>query len=793
MSSNVSFTGLASGLDTTSLIANLQRFNQARLNTLNQTVSTDKNQQTAFQGVQSRLQALETLASQLGQSQGSVFDNKTINSSDSSLVTAAAGTGAQTGVTSLKVLALAQANQIASQGFADSNSSISQGTFQISAGSQSATITIDSTNNTLSGLAQAINNAGIGVSASVVNTGSGDSQTQPFRLLLTSNTTGTASAIKITNNLGPDLNGAVQPNFSSSVIGPAVAASNFSGTSIVTANSGAGHYTGSANDTFTFTVLTGGTVGTSNGIQVGYTNVSGTKTGTLTLNSSDANTAKNVVDGVQVQFAAGSLTTGDQFSLNVFSPTIQAATNSQVQLGSGTGAIVVQNSSNTLTNLIPGVTLKLQSADPTKTVQLNVANDVASATTQITNLVNDYNDFASYLDQQTAYTPGSGTTGGTAGALNSVDAVRDLRSQVEASLLAIAPNAPSQANRLGALGITPDSNGQLKIDATQLNNVLSGNVPGVGFSDLKNLFGLQGQSSSAGVQFATGSAKTKVSTTPYQIHITQAATRAAITSASPLSTSTVIDGTNNSLTLSIDGKSSTITLSSGTYTPLGLAIELQIQINASLAKNGASATVSVANNHLEITSDRYGAASATNSLAGSALSALGFAGTEASSGTDVAGSFTVNGSTEAATGIGQILTGSSTNANTADLVVVVSLTPSQVAVGGTDSNLTVTRGLASTLDNSLKALLDPVFGSITLLNNQFTKSITDAHADVTAETAAMSTQKAALLSQFAALESVLSNLQAQGNLLTQLTNSGSTSSNSTSTRSFSPNLSSTSG
>ena len=407
MSSNISFTGIASGLDTASLVKNLLRFSQARITTLQNTVTTDQTQQTAFQNLQTKLQTLETQSASLAKSQGSVFDSKIATSSDSSILTAAAGTGASSGITSLRVLSLAQANQIASQGYSDANAAITQGTFQISAGSNSANITIDSTNNTLSGLVTAINSAGVGVTATVVNTGSSDPRTQPYRLVLTSNATGTANAIKITNNLAASSGTAVKPNFGSTEVGAAVTSTSFAGTSAVTSNAGAGNYTGTANDSFTFTVVNGGTVGTDSGIQVSYTNGSGSKTGTLTINPSDVGNSLSVVDGVQVNFGAGTLVNGDTFSVNVTSPTIQAATNSQIQLGSGDGAIVVQNSTNTISNLIPGVTLSLKSADPNKTIQLNVDNDVDAAGTAITNLINDYNDFASYLKTQSAYTPGT--------------------------------------------------------------------------------------------------------------------------------------------------------------------------------------------------------------------------------------------------------------------------------------------------------------------------------------------------------------------------------------------------
>ncbi len=791
MSSNISFTGLASGLNTTALVQNLLRFNQQSISLLQQTVQTDTIQQRSFQGVQTRLQTLQTAASQLAQPQSSVLDNMTVSSSNSNLVTAAVGTGAQAGVTNLRVLALAQASQVASQGFADPNSVISQGTFQIQAGSSSATLNIDSTNNTLSGLTSAINNAGIGVAATIVNTGGTDPRTQPYRLLLTSSSTGTANAIQITNNLAASGSGAVQPDFANSEIGPAVTDANFSGTSAVMSNSGPGGYTGSSNDSFTFKVTNGGAVGTDSGIQLSYSNSDESKTGTISLSPSDVNLAKSVVDGVQVQFGAGTLTTGDSFSVHVFSPTVQAATDAQIQLGSGAGAVILRSASNTVTNLIPGVSVKLQSADPTTTVQLNVANDVNGAVTSITNFVNDYNDFASYIDSQTAYRPGAGTTAGTAGPLNGITSVIGLRSQVEQAITAISPDLPSQINRLGALGISPGANGQLKIDTAQLTNVLNGGVSGVSYSDLKSLFGLQGKSSSAGVQFATASAATVASSTPYTVHVTQAAQQASITGSSSVASSTVIDSSNNSLVLSIDGKTTgTITLAAGIYTAQALANELQTQINASAQPNGSSVAVSVNNGNLQIISGRYGSASKVSVTSGSALSALGFGGTENSTGADVAGSYVVNGQTEAATGVGQILTGNSANTNTSGLSVVVSLTPSQIAVAGTDSSLTVTRGIASTLNTTLTNMLDPVSGTITLIANQISKQIQNAQKDVNTKTAAMNAQQAALMRQFASLESVMANLQSESSLLTSF---ASAISGTTVASAAAPNLSHTSG
>ena len=233
------------------------------------------------------------------------------------------------------------------------------------------------------------------------------------------------------------------------------------------------------------------------------------------------------------------------------------------------------------------------------------------------------------------------------------------------------------------------------------------------------------------------------------------------------------------MTIGIDGKSPvTVTLAPGTYTQLGLANELQTELNSTLASKGVSVNVATSNNQLTITSSSYGGASKISDLSGSALSTLGLTGNETSAGTDVQGSFIVNGVTEAAKGVGQILTGLTTNSKTADLAVVVTLNPSQIPAGGTDSTLSVTRGIASSLDNTLKGLLDPVDGAMTLIANQITKSISDAQTEVTNQTTALNTQQTALMQQFAALETVMANLQQTSNLLTSVLQGSNSSSSS---------------
>ena len=488
----ITFSGLASGLNTDQLITDLVRFSQKRIDALKSQERVETNRQTALKGIETRIQTLQTQVAKIGRPQGSAFDRKTVSSSEAGLVTAAAGSTAVAGTTSLRVLSLAQKHQVASQGFDDPTSEITQGTFEIKSGIKSATITIDSTNNTVRGLAQAITSANIGVAASLINDGS-DASTQPYRLLLSAKDSGSANAITITNSLAASSGGAVKPNLGSTQIGAAVVASSFTGTSSLTSNSGAGGFTGASNDTFHFTVVTGGAVGTDNGIQVSYSNQSGSLTGTITVDQADSGVNKSVASGIEVQFGSGTLVAGDKFSIDGFVPTVQAATNAQVQLGTGSGAITVQSSTNVVNDLVPGITLNLLSADPAKEIKITVADDVAAAKKDVTDFVADYNDF---IDKQTKFDVATGRSA----ILNNNRAITELKTVIERSVLGVSGNLPSSINRLGAIGITSDGKGKLEVNESKLNDVLNGRVAGVGFPELKKMFALTGTSSSTGIQ-----------------------------------------------------------------------------------------------------------------------------------------------------------------------------------------------------------------------------------------------------------------------------------------------------
>jgi len=203
-------TGLGSGLDVSSLVAQLVageraasdlQLNRQEIN-LTSKFSALGVLKGSLGGFKSAISGLNTLSS---------FDLKTATSSDNSIFTATATTDALPSTYSIGVSQLATSQSLASVSFADSNeTAIGTGTITIRRGitdyvvgtdtynsftlnpdSTAANIVIDSSNNTLEGVMTAINDADIGIGASIINDGSG------FRLLLSSYTTGAENSLEI--------------------------------------------------------------------------------------------------------------------------------------------------------------------------------------------------------------------------------------------------------------------------------------------------------------------------------------------------------------------------------------------------------------------------------------------------------------------------------------------------------------------------------------------------------------------------------------------------------------------
>lgn len=197
----ISSPGLGSGLDVASLVSQLVAAErvplQQRITRREFDVTTDLSALGSLKGslgaFKSALDPLKSL---------DAFRVRKATTGNEDVFAVSANTSAQPGSYNIEVVDIAKAHQLSSAAFAaGSTAVVGTGTLTLTLGTTSTSITIDSTNNTLAGIVSAINaksdNPGIG--ATLVH-GVGGS-----RLVLTSDKTGAANSIRVTQTGGGGL------------------------------------------------------------------------------------------------------------------------------------------------------------------------------------------------------------------------------------------------------------------------------------------------------------------------------------------------------------------------------------------------------------------------------------------------------------------------------------------------------------------------------------------------------------------------------------------------------------
>ncbi|MFM8273116.1 MAG: flagellar filament capping protein FliD, partial [Gemmata sp.] len=446
------------------------------------------------------------------------------------------------------------------------------------------------------------------------------------------------------------------------------------------------------------------------------------------------------------------LTTGTGASIDPAEKVVQAAADAVVTVGSGAGALTVSSPTNQVNRLIPGVSLNLQQANAAKPITLTVASDNEAVVKATQDFVDSFNAVRDFVAEKTAYDPETKAAGVLLGNRD----VGELTNELAGALNASIPGLAGGANRLSSVGIAFNEKGKLTFDSSKLTAALNG-TGGATPGDLKKLFSLSGSSDTAGVEFAIGGSKTRPTPagSPYQVDVAVPATRAVVIASGPAAAGIIISPPNNSLLVKVNGLlASGITLPPGSYTPETLVAMLQQRINAApeLESNPVSVGLDGAGK-IQITSQQYGASSQVAVTGGGVTALLGFHGTENATGTNVVGSFTVNGKVEAATGVGQSLTGNSGNANTDGLQVRSSLT----APGS--AKVTVTQGLASRLSGVLSKYLDASGGRFKAINDGFTQQTADIDKTIARQNSVLETKTADLQTKFVAMESAVNSLK----------------------------------
>lgn len=409
--------------------------------------------------------------------------------------------------------------------------------------------------------------------------------------------------------------------------------------------------------------------------------------------------------------------------------------------------IAVSKASNSVNDVITGVTLNLLKENPLAATAISVTRDSTAVTASVNAFVKSYNDITQTLRDAAAYNPATKQ----AAVLNGEATVRTIASQVRGVMTNSVAGGAGAFSRLSEIGVNLGKDGLLTVDSTKLTKAMDSN-----FDDLASLFATTGKATNSLVSYSSSSTKTVPGS--YDVIVSKLATQGA--TQATLAAGLTIDATNNSLGVLLNGVNATVTLDQKVYASAAdLATEIQSKINGASAFSGAGSAVSVTETGgiLKITSNLYGASSGIN-ITETGPNNLHFdtSGANVTAGINVEGS--INGQTAA--GSGQTLVGAAGDPS-AGLAVLIS-----GGAPGAFGKINFSQGYASQFDKFVTGLLD-TGGALASRTDGIAasiKALSKSEADMTARLAVTEKRYRA---QFTALDLTVSKMNSTSSYLTQ--------------------------
>jgi flagellar hook-associated protein 2 len=467
------------------------------------------------------------------------------------------------------------------------------------------------------------------------------------------------------------------------------------------------------------------------------------------INSLDAGVSASVisVDGTNYKLLLSADNTGDA---NVFTTSgnvgslgtmdiIQQGLDAEITIGSGASALTLSRSTNTITDLLPGVSIEL-SETTTSAVTVATQRDTEAAATAITELITEVNTTLTTIADLTRYSPESDTSGPLAGNGTARSLALDLRSAISG----FVNSGSSDYAVASSIGISLNRQGTFDIDETKLRAALDDDfdavvgtlVEGGTAVDSRVAFGGAGSSTVAG---------------DYEVVITQAGT-------SPSALSDAFQRHNQDIAFQIVTGGTTVDVSLARRDEVDTVVQ---KIADALTAAGVS-SVSVTkvqqggDDYIRLDHSSYGSANSFEVIG----DPFGLAGVY--TGTDVMG--TIGG--EAATGSGRTLTADAGDPE--GLILSITATAADVSgAGGTLSlgdisytvgalgSLDMTVGYAEGSGGRIARAADLTASQIDLIDDRI--EVLEDRLD---------RREAMLIRQYAALESAMATLQSQSAWLT---------------------------
>jgi len=408
-----------------------------------------KTQLASLQAQDTSISSLGTLFSNLSNDMSSLTDlegilaEKTGSSSDTNVVEVTAATaGALAGTHTVEVTSLATT----SSGYLAAVTSASDTlagsiTLQVGTNGTPATITLSSSNNTLSGLAAAINSSAVGVTASVLTDSSGS------RLSLVSATSGAAGNIVVNANSITDTSsllaysgsaGSATQTSTGTLAGIVNAGDSLAGEISIQVGSGTAKFVslGSApsGGAAVNTLYTGTSVNTLASLESFITANTATLGVTASVVTANGVSSLSLLSNTALS-AAGTLTVKSNI-MDTSDALAYASPVSGADAKLTVDGINLTNASNTVANLIPGITLQLLAPSSNgEQVQVVIGNDNTNVESTVNQFVTDYNSLMTAMNTQDG-----NTSSGTPEPLFGSPTLSLLQQQLLSGLNTVNPN-----------------------------------------------------------------------------------------------------------------------------------------------------------------------------------------------------------------------------------------------------------------------------------------------------------------------------------------------------------------
>jgi len=537
----VRFSGVSSGIDFGQTVEDLIAARRIPVDRIEADITSNQERIAALQDLRTLLDGLQSSLSNLYgartvDNSGDIFSQKsafaTTSRSDGqaasqagNLIGVTVSPTASSGITEIEILQTARAHRIASDSFSSTTDDLGTASGGV-AGSISGTFQINGTeiqvlaSDSLNDLADRINNANTGVNATGVSASIVSVSSSEHILVLTSDETGVDMTLDnetggVLASLGISADGGA--TFSNELQAAQKAQISVNGLldnsayqSAVVADAAAAlsSYTTIAGGAQSFEIRADGALlGTVN-----YTNADSLDDLAATINAIAGVTASvETVDGEsRLKISADG---GGTLSFTADSA------NAVTELGLTQQQLVIERNSNTIDDLIEGVTLDLFQAEVGTTISLDIEQDLNAVKTALQDFVVAYNEVKVFINQNSPDTvdPDSG------GVLFGSSVISDLESRLSLIIGSGADGVSEAFTVFQQIGIEFVDNGTisdplladtLTIDDAELDSALLSNI-----DDVKSLFTFEFSSSDPRVSLIGFDGTAQYSETGYKLNI----------------------------------------------------------------------------------------------------------------------------------------------------------------------------------------------------------------------------------------------------------------------------------